>query len=205
MRIVIVDTGRSRTAAHVEKWRGQLGLTPEDDLALISWNHSRVALPLVDHIVFGPDLRWARREPVRPNITLPRRAATPAQSPPRSRVRRAAEWRLRRLRRALERRGEALPTARLGERMTGKIGNSSPWGQAVRGRLGLKSDGVATDYAIAVARSAQAAELAQWADVVVPFDVRSRKAAWVLSRRTTHPEVIVDMVSAARVIRQMRG
>lgn len=209
MKVVIVDTGRSRTAAHVEGWRRDLGLVDGDEVALISWNHSRVALPLADHLVFGPTLDWTRREPKRAAVTGPRRelpAESSAARPSGSRLSQAAAWRWRRARRAAQQRVPAL--GRLDDlwtRNVAHLSNSSPRGQSVRSALGLKSDGVATDYAIAIARSADAAELAEWADVVVPYDVRSRKAAWMLTRNTTRPAIVLDMVSAKRVVAERRG
>ncbi|WP_040155489.1 hypothetical protein [Mobilicoccus massiliensis] len=205
MKVVVVDTGRSRTSAHVAAWRQQLGLEEHDELALISWNHARVPLPLADHLVFGPDLLWGRREPKRAAVTGQRRVPAAAPTPSRSRMQRALDWRIRRLRRACDR--YTAPVMRRIPskfKVRGRIGNSSPWGQALRRLIGLQSDGVAMDYAIAVARSADAADLAEWADVVVPFDVRSRKAAWVLTRRTTHPAIMLDMVSAKRAVRERR-
>ena len=75
MKVVLLDTGRGRNVASVDLWRTQLELEERDELALISWNHPKLALPVVDQLVFGPTLQWNRPEPARPNVTLPRRRA----------------------------------------------------------------------------------------------------------------------------------
>ncbi|MDO5628708.1 MAG: hypothetical protein Q4G43_10340 [Mobilicoccus sp.] len=210
MKVVLLDTGRGRTEESVELWRSQLELTDSDELALISWNHPKRALPVVDQLVFGPTFDGHRREPARPNVTLSRRIVVPGGGTstadlPRTDPRRllaAARWRLRRLDRA---------TARLQARTTDRLphpldalSGSSPLGQRARKALKVSSDGVATDFALAVARSAQAAELAAWADVLVPFDARSRKAAWVLAQRVEGPYVPSDVTSAKSLLASVR-
>ena len=75
MKVVLLDTGRGRNVASVDLWRTQLELEEGDELALISWNHPKLALPVVDQLVFGPTLQWNRPEPARPNVTLPLRRA----------------------------------------------------------------------------------------------------------------------------------
>ncbi|GAB47076.1 hypothetical protein [Mobilicoccus pelagius] len=206
MRIVIVDTGRGRTPETVAGWREQLGLVEGDELAAVSWQHPRVALPLVEHLVFGPTLDWSRPEPVHPNITRPRLSRGVLRSPlaalPRTHPRRvlaAVGRRTGRLTRPVTRR----VFARTGHPLD-VVSSSAPLGQALRRRLAVKSDGVATDFSIAVARSQEAAALTTWADVLVPVDLRSRKAAWVLARRVAGPAVPSDVTAAARVVRELR-
>lgn len=212
MKVVLVDTGRGRNLASVELWRSQLQLEDGDDLALLSWNHPRVALPVVDQLVFGPTLDWGRPEPVRPNVTVPRRVPGPvgttahlSRTDPR-RVAAALRRRTRRLTRAASRRLTPI-TRRLPQPLASPmsaLSSSSPLGVRLRSALGVRSDGVPTDFAIAVARSAQAAELASWADVVVPFDARSRKAAWVLAKRVSTHEAPMDMTTAVKIIEARR-
>lgn len=225
VKVVLVDTGRGRDAAWVEARRAQLGLDADDELALLSWNHPRGPLPVVDHLVFGPTLDWGRREPAVPSVTLPRRssggpaaggsgtgagagasaavAGLPIWHP--RRLAHGARWRTRRLTRPVQRR-----MAPIGARAQAAMPDLTPLtkhlssaelGGRIRARVGVSSDGVATDFAIAVVRSRQASDLAAWADVVVPFDVRSRKAAWVLARRVPGPDVPSDVDAAVRILR----
>lgn len=210
MKVVLLDTGRGRNVASVDLWRTQLELEEGDELALISWNHPKLALPVVDQLVFGPTLQWNRPEPARPNVTLPRRRAgryrSSAADLPRTDPRRLATSLAVRLR------GADLAAVKRLAPVTDKIlgpgghpvnllSGSTTLGAKVRERAGVTSDGVATDFALAVAHSNQAAELAAWADLIVPFDVRSRKAAWVLAKRVPGPAVPVDMNAAVRIVR----
>lgn len=203
MRVLLIDTGRSRGAANVETWRTQLGLVPQDDVALVSWLPPAEPLPVVDHMVFGPVLDCGRREPSRPAVGMPRRAPLPTAP---------SVWHLsranpRRLSAALGRRGRRLFdafTARLPFPLTAQLRSSSRLGKAIRRRLGISSDGVATDFAIAVGWSRHVVSLARWADVMVPIDPKSRKAAWVLTRRVKGPDAAIDINSGTRVIRDLR-
>ena len=199
MKVVLVDTGRSRAAANIETWREQLGLRSDDEVALISWLPPKEPLPVVDQMVFGPRLDWTRREPLRPAVGLPRRE--PVGTPP-------SLWDLprvhpRRLAAAMDRRLAPVMT-RLPGGMTSPwdlLSSTSPIARRIRRRAGVKSDGVATDYALAVARSREAARLLAWADLAAPVDPKSRKATWVLAKRVPGPEVTIDLTSAARVVR----
>lgn len=215
VKVVLVDTGRGRDAAWVQARRADLRLEDGDELALLSWHHPRAALPVVDHLVLGPTLDWGRREPAHPSVTLPRRAPTAASHAvaglpvwhPR-RVVHAVQWRSRRLTRLSQ------PTARqIADRLGRVVPDLTPLtshlssaelGGRVRARLGVSSDGVATDFAIAAARSRETAALAAWADVLVPFDIRARKAAWVLARRVAGPDVPADVNAAVRCVRARR-
>ncbi len=214
MKVVFVDTGRSRAASNVEAWRAQLGLEGADEVALVSWLPPKGALPVVDQMVFGPALDWRRREPRRPTVGLERREplASPSSvwSLPRAHPRRlaaAAERRLRTADAAVERR--LLPVMkRLPGGMTSPwelLSSTSPVARRIRRKAGVKSDGIATDFAIAVARSRNVAGLIGWADLVVPIDPKSRKAAWILARRVPGPEVTVDLNSATRIVRALHA
>lgn len=211
MKVVLVDTGRSRAASNVEAWREQLDLVPSDEVALISWLPPKGALPVVDHLVFGPKLDWMRSEPQRPAVGGERRHAesTSVWDLPRTHPRRlagAAARRVRKVNDVAERRLQPV-MRRVPGGMTSPwdlFSSTSPVARRVRRKAGVKSDGVATDYAIAVARSRDAADLVRWADLLVPVDPKSRKAAWALAKRVPGPEVPIDMNSAKRVVGILR-
>lgn len=77
--------------------------------------------------------------------------------------------------------------------------------RAVRSVLRLRGSGVPNEFALAVFGSKEAARLFAGADVVVPVDELSQRAAWVLARRVEGPDVVVTFHAATRVIERRRA
>lgn len=61
-------------------------------------------------------------------------------------------------------------------------------------------DRIAWEFALATTRSRSVNDLFGAADVVVPVDARSQRAAWLLARRHSGPEVVVTLPAAARAV-----
>lgn len=121
-----------------------------------------------------------------------RTAAMPLYHP--TRLRQAAKWRLNKARLLTTR-------ARAKARRELKDSNAVPVQVAAR----LASDGISVQFAAAAARSQHAKRVFGEADVVVPLDYRSQRAAWVLAQQVPGPDVIVGLPAASRVIAQRRA
>lgn len=121
-----------------------------------------------------------------------RTAAMPLYHP--TRLRQAAKWRLNKARLLTKR-------ARAKVRRELKNSNAGPVQVAAR----LTGDGVSVQFAAAAARSQHAKRVIGEADVVVPLDYRSQRAAWVLAQQVPGPDVIVGLPAASRVIAQRRA
>lgn len=79
-----------------------------------------------------------------------------------------------------------------------------PASRAVRSVLRMHGSGIPNEFALAVAGSKDAARLFDDADVVVPVDDLTPRAAWLLAHRCPHPEVIHTFHAAKRVIAARR-
>ncbi|WP_168583418.1 hypothetical protein [Gephyromycinifex aptenodytis] len=121
-----------------------------------------------------------------------RTAAMPVYHP--ARLRQAAKWRVNKAR-LLGKRAQSKLRREL------KSSNAMPVQVAAR----LASDGVSAQFAAAAARSRHAKRVFAEADVVVPLDYRSQRAAWVLAQQVPGPDVIVGLPAAARVIADRRA
>lgn len=125
--------------------------------------------------------------------------ATPASRPlapiyTPARIRAAAGWRLRRIRRKVRMfyrgaRGRGTLPGRLLYRL-----RHLPRVQR------LRADRVATEFAVVLTRDARIREAARDAVVVVGVDGNSHRAAWLLARRVPGPEVVIGLPSARRVV-----
>ena len=76
---------------------------------------------------------------------------------------------------------------------------------AVRTAFRRRGSGIPNEFAMSVLTSRRAARLFGGADVVVPVDALSTRAAWLLARREPRPDVIVTFQAAERVIAQRRA
>jgi hypothetical protein len=119
------------------------------------------------------------------------RGLGPIYSP--TRLRKAAAWRLRRLRRAVRRFSR------------GTVGRRGLLGLVYRMRnlprvQRLRANMVATRFAVALTRDAQIRKAAQDAIVVVATDGNSHRAAWLLARRVPGPEVVIGLPAARRIL-----
>lgn len=74
----------------------------------------------------------------------------------------------------------------------------------VRTAFRRRGSGIPNEFAVAVLTSRRAARLFGGADVVVPVDALSTRAAWLLARREPRPDVVVTFQAAERVIAQRR-
>lgn len=106
-------------------------------------------------------------------------------------------WRGNRLRRQTRRR------YRRGRAQVAAVGELPS--RAVRSVLRLRGSGVPNEFALAVWGSKEAARLFAGADVVVPVDELSQRAAWVLAQRVEGPDVVVTFHAATRVIARRRA
>ncbi len=75
----------------------------------------------------------------------------------------------------------------------------------VRTAFRRRGSGIPNEFAVSVLASRRAARLFGGADVVVPVDALSTRAAWLLARREPRPDVIVTFQAAERVIAQRRA
>lgn len=151
--------------------------------------------PVAEHLVLDgedflgdeefDDAVLARR---RRNVT----AAMPVYHP--TRLRQAAKWRVNKAR-LFGRRGVNKVKREL------KQSDLAP----VKAAQKVAGDGVAVQYALAASRSEHAKRLFAEADVVVPLDYRSQRAAWVLAQQVPGPDVIVGLPAASRVIAERRA
>lgn len=117
-----------------------------------------------------------------------------------ARLKQAARWRLGKARRNA--RTLTRGVTRRGKNYV-RHSDSAPARLAKRA-VRLRGDGVATSFALSAMRSTDAAELFGAADVVVPVDARSQRAAWVLAQKIDGPDVVVTYPAAARVIAARR-
>lgn len=117
-----------------------------------------------------------------------------------ARLKQAARWRLGKARRSA--RTLTRGVTRRGKNYV-RHSDSAPARLAKRA-VRLRGDGVATSFALSAMRSTDAAELFGGADVVVPVDARSQRAAWVLAQKIDGPDVVVTYPAAARVIAARR-
>lgn len=123
-------------------------------------------------------------------------AQLPKQHP--RRLAHGLRWRTNRVR--LQVRG----SYRRGTRRAQHVTAHAP-SRAVRSLLRMRGSGLSNEFALAVARSRKAADLFAGADVVVPVDDISKRAAWVLAQREAGPHVVVTFHAAARRIAQVRS
>jgi hypothetical protein len=72
--------------------------------------------------------------------------------------------------------------------------------RAARSLLQRRGDGIAGGYVLATLGSRQVRRLFADADVVLPVDARSQKAAWLLARRYAGPDVLVTLPAARRAL-----
>ena len=175
-RIVVLDSGRGIRAATVAGWRAELGLRATDELRLLSWQPPAEALPLEG------------AEGV--EVLGPDRATTPTRA--------------RRIGRALSRR-----TSRLTSAATARVTASSRVPAPVRHRLAkvdkLENEALSARFAAAVLRSSAVGEVVRNADLLVPVDVRSQRAAWTLARRHPEPAAVSTVAAARRVLGRPGG
>lgn len=114
-----------------------------------------------------------------------------------TRLRKAALWRANRVR----------ITARNGYRGVKRrvrASDSRP-ARVAQTLMGATSDGIATQFALSVARSDMAAEVFRGADLVMPMDSRSQRAAWVLAHRIDGPAVVVGFPAGIRALDARRS
>lgn len=129
-----------------------------------------------------------------PSLATPApRPLAPIYTP--ARLRAAAGWRLRRIRRKLRLiyrgvRGRGTLPGRLLYRL-----RHLPRVQR------LRADKVATQFAVVLTRDARIREAARDAVVVVGVDGNSHRAAWLLARRVPGPEVVIGLPSARRILK----
>lgn len=85
-----------------------------------------------------------------------------------------------------------------------KVGNN-PVAQAAQRAIATRNGSIATQFAVALARSEEAAALFAGADLVFPVDARSQRGAWLLARANTGPDVIVGYPAAIRALEKRRA
>lgn len=112
------------------------------------------------------------------------------------RLRQAVRWRARRDLRRARRLG-----SRVRKRAQKRISQARHLpDRAARSLLHRSGDGIAGGYVLATYGSRQVHDLFREADVVLPVDARSQKAAWLLARRHAGPEVLVTLPAAKRAL-----
>jgi hypothetical protein len=74
----------------------------------------------------------------------------------------------------------------------------------VSSSLRPRKDAISWEFTLAATSSRTVNAVFATADVVVPVDQRSQKAAWILARRHAAPEVIVTLPAAARAVASRR-
>lgn len=82
---------------------------------------------------------------------------------------------------------------------------SNPVAKAAQTALATRNGSIATQFAIALARSSQAAALFREADLVFPVDARSQRGAWLLARANAGPDVMVGYAAAIRALERRRA
>lgn len=132
---------------------------------------------------------------VRTNSAHLKVAHLPRTSP--TRLKHAVTWRLKKA--AKTGRG----TARTVKRSL-KVGNN-PVAKAAQQAMATRNGSISTQFAIALARSSEAAALFREADLVFPVDARSQRGAWLLARANAGPDVMVGYPAAIRALDRRRA
>ena len=122
-------------------------------------------------------------------------AHLPRTSP--TRLKHAVTWRLKKAAKS----GKG--TARTVKRSL-KVGNN-PVAKAAQQAIATRNSSIATQFAIALARSSEAAALFREADLVFPVDARSQRGAWLLARANAGPDVMVGYPAAIRALDRRRA
>lgn len=132
---------------------------------------------------------------VRTNAAHLKVAHLPRTDP--ARLKHALTWRVKKLEKTGKR---ALGSAK--RRL--KTG-SNPIAKAAQQALATRNGSISTQFAIALARSSEAAALFREADLVFPVDARSQRGAWLLARANEGPDVMVGYPAAIRALDRRRA
>lgn len=132
---------------------------------------------------------------VRTNSAHLRVANLPRTDP--ARIKHAVTWRLKKATKT----GKG--AARAAKRSL-KVGNN-PVAKAAQQAIATRNGSIATQFAIALARSSEAAALFRSADLVFPVDARSQRGAWLLARANSGPDVMVGYPAAIRALERRRA
>lgn len=117
-----------------------------------------------------------------------------------SRLRQAVRWRRKRA----QRRASRFASRQVRRARAFKDRNSHLPSVAVSRSLRGRKDAISWEFALAATGSRTVRQFFRTADVVVPVDGRSQKAAWLLARRYEGPHVVVTLPAAARLITLQR-
>lgn len=82
---------------------------------------------------------------------------------------------------------------------------TNPVAKAAQQAIATRNGSIATQFAIALARSSEAAALFREADLVFPVDARSQRGAWLLARANEGPDVMVGYPAAIRALERRRA
>lgn len=116
------------------------------------------------------------------------------------RLRHAVTWRGRK---ALTHGRRAVGKAKRAAKKDLKV-SDTPLAKAAQRAIATRNGSIATQFAIALARSPEAAELFRSADLVFPVDARSQRGAWMLARANAGPDVMVGYPAAIRALSARR-
>jgi hypothetical protein len=116
------------------------------------------------------------------------------------RVRQALRWR----RKWAQRRARRLVSRQVRRVRSLTDGTRHLPSTVVSSSLRPRKDAISWEFTLAATSSRTVNAVFATADVVVPVDQRSQKAAWILARRHAAPEVIVTLPAAARAVASRR-
>ncbi|GGK67686.1 hypothetical protein [Ornithinimicrobium pekingense] len=116
------------------------------------------------------------------------------------RVRQAVRWR----RKWAQRRASRFASRQVRRARSFADGSQHLPSTLVSSALRARKDAISWEYTLATTRSRTVNAAFATADVVVPVDQRSQKAAWLLARRHAGPDVIVTLPAAARAVAARR-
>lgn len=154
----------------------------------------------------GPEENGATSTPDAPSVLPTNLSHLPVYDP--RRVRQAVRWRRkwaqRRASRFASRQVRRAKKLGSGARHPGDAARRLP-STVVSTGLRHRKDRIAWEFALASVRSRTVNDMVGTADVLVPVDARSQRAAWLLARRHGGPDVVVTLAAAARAVAARRS